>query len=269
MDDDDHADAATHDSASLVEHQEDRSKSDMPQPAPKPAKQHRLKTKSVTSPESSLQILDACLPVEPGVRVAAGVGDVLKSAAVDSPDLSQWLRDALFGGRADDLASSAASTTTAALTARIVPLANRMRAVLLKRVYAKRHSGSAGAGGWADEGRPAGFLGSGLGEELALAVFGRIQALRAKNVGKQVCFYVLFDHRSVDKVRRLVLKCSRTVDGIPTQFDTLLRHCFVDALKLSLDQTRTCVPAADLLPHNIGLFHFTFFSSAKFMGPLV
>ena len=190
-DDDDQADAEANIASlvGLVEHPEDQSKADMAPPEPKPSKQQRLKAKSAPSPKSSLQILDACLPVEPGV-LATGVGDVPKPAAVDSPDLSEWLRDALFGSGAYDIASPAASTTTTALTARIGPLANRMRAVLLKRIYAKRRSGSTGAGGWAEEGRPAGFLGSGLGEELALAVFGRIQALRAKNVGKQVCFNV-------------------------------------------------------------------------------
>lgn len=184
VDDDDQADAESNDIAGREDHEEDLGKSQMPPPSTKPPKQQRLKAKSVSSPENSLQILDACLPVQPVAAAPDGV--VSSSSSVHSVGLSPWLRDALFGVEPDGNASSSASTATTALTARITSLSNRMRSLLLKRVYAKRRFGSSGSGCWADEGRPAGFLGSGLGEELALAVFGRIQALRAKNVGKQV-----------------------------------------------------------------------------------
>lgn len=190
VDDDDQAVAESDDTAGRENQEEDLGKSKMPPPSTKPPKQQRLKAKSVSCPENSLQILDACLPVQPAA-VASDDGVVSSSGSVHSVGLSPWLRNALFGVEPDGNASSAASTATTALTARIIPLSNRMRSLLLKRVYAKRRSGSAGSGGWADEGRPAGFLGSGLGEELALAVFGRIQALRAKNVGKQVILCVL------------------------------------------------------------------------------
>lgn len=188
VDDDDQAVAESNDTAGREDQEIDLVESKMPPPSTKPPKQQRLQAKSVSSPENSLQILDACLPVQPAA-VAPDNGFVSSSGSVG---LSPWLRNALFGVELDGNASSAAPMATTSLTSRITPLSNRMRSLLLKRVYAKRRSGSAGSGGWADEGRPAGFLGSGLGEELTLAVFGRIQALRAKNVGKQVILCVLF-----------------------------------------------------------------------------
>lgn len=196
-DDDAQADANFKTSANEAESKEIPGEPDMPPPSTKPTKHQRLKSKSVSSPESSLEILDACLPVEPGLPLVAGVArsvDGSKDATVDSPGLAPWLRNVLFGNGVDSNASSTVSETTTALTARIAPLAQRMRSLLLKRVYAKTRSGSAGSGGWADKGRPAGFLGAGLGEELALAVFGRIQSLRAKNVGKQVRSFTLSRH---------------------------------------------------------------------------
>lgn len=72
-----------------------------------------------------------------------------------------------------------------------------MRSLLRRGVYAGKRSRGGRAGescGWADGGRPLGFVGAGLAEELCLAVFGRIQALRATGVGKQVrpSFFFVF-----------------------------------------------------------------------------
>ena len=144
VDDNAQADAETNDSTSREE-RKGLGKLDMPPRPTKPTKQRHLKAKSVSSPQSSLEILDACLPVEPnpkgakGLPVPAGVapgGVVSKDATdgtVDSPGLSQWLRNALYGSGADSNASLAASTTTTALSARIIPLAHRMRSLLLRR----------------------------------------------------------------------------------------------------------------------------------------
>lgn len=168
--------------------QTDRSANSSQAPTPKPVRQ-RLTTKS--SSENSLQVLDACLPKEPPLAPAV---TPTSRFGRDYGGLPPWLKQALLGGgdHSDDLTRAVGST--AALTARLPALAQRMRSLLAKGVYARRTYGKGGVAGWADAGRPAGFVGAGLAEELCLAVFGRIQALRAKGVGKQVrgVFFVYF-----------------------------------------------------------------------------
>lgn len=148
-----------------------------PSPPVKPVGQ-RLTSKS--SPETSLQVLDACLPREPAyARICA--------ASLNYTALPVWLREALLGSSSDETVASKTS-----LTARLPGLARRMSSLLQRGVYARRRAGkgkSLDGAGWADGGRPAGFVGAGLAEELCLAVFGRIQALRAKGVGKQVSYF--------------------------------------------------------------------------------
>lgn len=174
--------------------------SDAPAVTPGKQKLKRLTSKSTPSPGNSLEILDACLPEEPrSVVVVLPTADGVTGVPGAGPtDLSPWLKQALFGtgNYLSPAAAAAGSTKPAAtppLTARLKPLAQRMRSLLLKGVYARQRAGkSTGVGkgkgaGWADGGRPAGFVGAGLAEELCLAVFGRIQALRAQGVGKQVC----------------------------------------------------------------------------------
>lgn len=179
--------------------------SDATPTTPVKQKQKRLTSKSTPAPGNSLEILDACLPEEPQNTVSPAATDISISFAEPgtpgsanstglSLSLSPWLRQALFAtGQSSDAAAAGSTASAAAalpLTARLVPLAQRMRALLFKGVYARRRAGkSIGVGkrgGWADGGRPKGFVGAGLAEELCLAVFGRIQALRAPGVGKQV-----------------------------------------------------------------------------------
>lgn len=170
-----------------------------PPTTPVKQKQKRLTSKSTPAPGNSLEILDACLPQEPRsvLSTATPGSGVASGGGGSSTDLSAWLRQALFStgdGQASGAvaAGSAPSAAVLPLTARLRPLAQRMRSLLLKGVYARRRVGKSiglvdKGGGWADGGRPAGFVGAGLAEELCLAVFGRIQALRAQGVGKQVC----------------------------------------------------------------------------------
>lgn len=172
--------------------------SETPLPQTKPTKQKRLTSKSTPAPGNSLDMLDACLPEEPSGLV------VTPAAAAISPasSISPWLRQALFAGDDEPCRGAVVDGSTASpLTARLSPLAQRMRSLLLRGVYARRRrAGKANGkgGGWADGGRPAGFVGAGLAEELCLAVFGRIQGLRAQGVGKQVGFGLCFlsVHRS-------------------------------------------------------------------------
>lgn len=128
----------------------------------------RLKSKSVTS----MQELNATLPLEPSyIRIdISGVNVLL---------LPRWLRDAI----APDL------TGAPHLITRLPALAQRMRSLLRKQLYGRGQYGKdLYVGAWMENGRPAGFLGAGVAEELCSAVFARIQSLRAKGVGKQVCF---------------------------------------------------------------------------------
>lgn len=157
----------------------------------KPVTQKRPTSKSTPAPVNSLEMLDACLPEEPRGLVVAFPASATSPASCISP----WLRQALFvgGDEASDAVGdggvSTASTASLPLTARISPLAQRMRSLLLRGVYARKRRAvraNGRGGGWADGGRPAGFVGAGLAEELCLAVFGRIQGLRAQGVGKQV-----------------------------------------------------------------------------------
>ncbi|CAM9165037.1 unnamed protein product [Ectocarpus sp. 4 AP-2014] len=159
-------------------------------PAPvEPSKPKRLTSKTTPAGTNSLELLDACLPEAPPNRTAS----MRRLAAGDTGtgETPLWLREALFS-TGNGCAAAAAGTgvtsgTSAAgppLVARLAPLAQRMRSLLLRGVYARGRTGS--GGGWADGGRPAGFVGAGLAEELCLAVFARIQGLRAKGVGKQV-----------------------------------------------------------------------------------
>eukprot|EP00903_Cladosiphon_okamuranus_P014927 g13820.t2 len=151
--------------------------SDAP-PDATPLKQNRkrLTSKSTPAPGNSLEILDACLPEEPRTVVHSG------GAGGGLAELSPWLRQALFAADGEQ-----SSEAVLPLTARLGPLAQRMRSLLLKGVYARRRAGKrSSGGGWASGGRPKGFVGAGLAEELCLAVFGRIQALKAQGVGKQV-----------------------------------------------------------------------------------
>lgn len=167
---------------------------------PAKPKPKRLTSKSTPAPGNSLEVLDACLPEEPQ-NVS---GDV--SGGTTDVDMSPWLKQALFTTSTGAGAQSS-SEAVVPLTARLVPLAQRMRSLLRKGVYARRRAGKSvgvgtGGGGWADGGRPAGFVGAGLAEELCLAVFGRIQALRAQGVGKQVCgcvcWFFIHIHTCVD-----------------------------------------------------------------------
>lgn len=150
----------------------------------KKAKTVKCKPRSAkrsTTTATSLTMLDACLPEEPLSEV--GVSD---PAVVDSAGdgLEPWLEAALLGGVPPSTIKKEANENVP-LTARLPALTQRMRSLLRKAVYAKGLNGEL-SGQWADRGRPAGFVGAGLAEELCLAVFGRIQALRAPNVGKQV-----------------------------------------------------------------------------------
>lgn len=197
-------------------------------PSPKPVKPKRLTSKSTSAPGNSLEILDACLPEEPPHIVPAPATTATVVSATPAPgasgatpssvesggssaEISPWLRQALFSSGGDNgdvdvgqsspgaAAGATPSSAVLPLTARLAPLAQRMRSLLLRGVYARTRAGkntyhdhpglaeTRGGSGWADGGRPAGFLGAGLAEELCLAVFGRIQALRADGVGKQVC----------------------------------------------------------------------------------
>lgn len=153
-------------------------------PAPvKPSKPKRLTSKTTPAAGNSLELLDVCLPGAPPNRSASMPGP----AAGDTGEAPRWLREALFStasGGADATAETGAGPRRPPLVARLGPLAQRMRSLLLRDVYARGRTGS--EGGWADGGRPAGFVGAGLAEELCLAVFGRIQGLRAQGVGKQV-----------------------------------------------------------------------------------
>ncbi|CAM9377533.1 unnamed protein product, partial [Scytosiphon promiscuus] len=156
----------------------------------KPAKLKRLTSRSATAPGNSLEILDACLPGEPGVILqsftTSSSSKAPDAATVMSETLPLWLRQAIFATSSDEPLHA-----TVPLTARLTPLAHRMRSLLLRGIYARQRadktiSMGVKSGGWAEGGRPAGFVGAGLAEELCLAVFGRIQSLRAKAVGKQV-----------------------------------------------------------------------------------
>lgn len=152
-----------------------------------PVNRKRLTSKSTTSLGNSLEMLDACLPEEPKIPYTNRASTSPASA------VPSWLRQALFGGFDESFnagvdSAAAAVAAVLPLTARLAPLAHRMRSLLLRGVYARRRFGktSSKVGRWADAGRPAGFVGAGLAEELCLAVFGRIQGLRAQGVGKQV-----------------------------------------------------------------------------------
>lgn len=137
---------------------------EMDPPPSKPSKNvlKRRSSKTSASPSTSLRRLDACVPSEPRATVVG---------AVDS-SLTPWLEEAL---------------TAASLTSRIPSLSQRMRTLLRRSVYGRHGRGQGtAASGWADAGRPAGFVGAGVSEELCLAVFSRIEALRVKAVGKQV-----------------------------------------------------------------------------------
>ncbi|CAB1097864.1 unnamed protein product [Ectocarpus sp. CCAP 1310/34] len=159
-----------------------------PHPAAvKPSKPKRLTFKTTPAAGKSLELLDACLPGPPPNRTASMPG----LAAGDTGETPLWLTEALFSTssvRADAAAETGVMSGTSAagppVVARLAPLAHRMRSLLMRSVYARGRIGS--GGGWADGGRPAGFVGAGLAEELCLAVFSRIQGLRAKGVGKQV-----------------------------------------------------------------------------------
>lgn len=169
-----------------VQEQESRSDGDMPPALANPSKR-RLTSKTTSAPENSLQVLDACLPKEPQEMNPGRVsGSETPKTVSGNQELPSWLRRALFEGL-DRSETRTAAATSSPLTARLVPLAQRMRSLLRRGVYAKRRRvGTGDTCGWADGGRPAGFVGAGLAEELCLAVFGRIQALKAKGVGKQV-----------------------------------------------------------------------------------
>ncbi|CAM9229718.1 unnamed protein product, partial [Ectocarpus sp. 8 AP-2014] len=158
-----------------------------PSASVKPSKPKRLTSKTTSAAGNSLELIDACLPGAPPNRTASMPG----RAAGDTGETPLWLREALFStgsGSSDATAETGVVSGTAAagppLVARLAPLAQRMRSLLLRGVYARGRAGS--ERGWADGGRPAGFVGAGLAEELCLAVFARIQGLRAKGVGKQV-----------------------------------------------------------------------------------
>lgn len=156
--------------------------------AVKPSKPKRLTSKTTPAAGNSLEVLDACLPGAPSNHIATMPG-LAASIAGETP---LWLRGPLSstGSSGAAPAETVVSGTAAAgspLMARLAPLAQRMRSLLLRGVYARGRTGS--GGGWADSGRPAGFVGAGLAEELCLAIFGRIQGLRAKGVGKQVCVW--------------------------------------------------------------------------------
>lgn len=159
-------------------------------PSPLKVTTKRLSYKSASAPGNSLEILDACLPDEPqGTVLSLAAASTAIPGGGGSSNLPPWLREALYAAGGEQSAHAVAvgpsrSAAALPLTARLAPLAQRMRSLLLKGVYARRRADK--RRGWADGGRPAGFVGAGLAEELCLAVFGRIQALRADGVGKQV-----------------------------------------------------------------------------------
>ena len=165
----------------------------------KVTKRHR-NPKSMPPPATSLHILDATLPAEPRfirTHIAREVGT----------NIPQWLEHALDGTIMSKQVPmpSAASDAAAAtlLTARLAALTKRMRTLLRKHLYGRGRHGPEGDGNdvgmWAEEGRPAGFLGAGLAEELCSAVFARIQGLRDKGVGKQVRCFEYLENRHAQK----------------------------------------------------------------------
>lgn len=130
---------------------------------------------------TSLQLLDVCLPKEP--QLLHSTREIVTDPR--SIGWSPWLKVALL---ADSSTGSDGNTNkVGSLTARLSMLKKRMRSLLRESVYAKKSARWTRNGRWTDGGRPVGFLGAGLAEELCLAVFGRIQALRATTIGKQVC----------------------------------------------------------------------------------
>lgn len=174
----------------------------IPLPKAKPLKQKRLTAKSTPAPGNSLEVLDACLPEEPRdipqLISTSSSRDGSSTATTILGELPVWLQQALFATTSEPQSDGGAGPPTSPsvlpLTARLAPLAQRMRSLLRRGVYARQKAGktismsmAVKSGGWAESGRPAGFVGAGLAEELCLAVFGRIQSLRAKSVGKQVC----------------------------------------------------------------------------------
>lgn len=138
----------------------------------KPIKPHLKKSKSVCS----LQELDSTLPLEPShIRT-----DI---SGIDVSVLPQWLGGALLGKEGAIAQGVTYAAEGPQLITRLPALAQRMRSLLRGQLYGR----GSGVGEWSGKGRPAGFLGAGLAEEMCSAVFARIQSLRAKGVVKQVC----------------------------------------------------------------------------------
>lgn len=150
-----------------------------------PTKKH-LAFATARSGETSLEILDANLPKEPqGFALEIFSGSPTQVLEKGNWEASPWLKEALLGVGAGVDETNSAGTTP--LIARLPALAQRMRAILQRGVYGGKRVAKETCGGWAGDGRPAGFVGAGLAEELCLAIFGRIGALRSEGVGKQVC----------------------------------------------------------------------------------
>lgn len=153
-----------------------------PQPLSRKPEVLKSKTARLLKPsadaKTSLTMLDACLPKEPIKTVSeeAGVFAGMKG-------LSPWLTRALLGNETNTTPNEVKQTMS--LTARLPGLSRRMRSLLHRGMYAQGREGG-DVGRWAEPGRPAGFIGAGLAEELCLAVFGRVKALRACKAGKQV-----------------------------------------------------------------------------------
>lgn len=170
-----------------------------PRTTPKSTKKH-LAVATAPSAETSLQILDASLPRAPKN------GPSTQTSEIGDWELSPWLRQALVGVEAGS--DAWASAGPAPLIARLPALAQRMRSILQRGLYGRNLGEKESGGAWAEDGRPAGFVGAGLAEELCLAIFGRIGALRSKGVGKQV---------------RVVYTMNLFIDII-TLYDKLRRH---------------------------------------------
>lgn len=150
-----------------------------------PTKKH-LAFATARSAETSLEILDLNLPKEPqSLPLEMLSGSPTQVPEMGNWEASPWLKEALL--RAGAGADESISAGTTPLIARLPALAQRMRAILQRGVYGGKRFAKETCGGWAGDGRPAGFVGAGLAEELCLAIFGRIGALRSKGAGKQVC----------------------------------------------------------------------------------
>ncbi|CAM9114855.1 unnamed protein product [Choristocarpus tenellus] len=141
---------------------------------------------------SSLRALNECLPKEPLFYSKVDFPGwswkeyVRRWRGFDLPDsdlsesIPSWILEAFVEGASKD-------ESAAPYIMRLPGLSDKMKLLLRRGIYGcSKVVEQLDDDGWAEAGRPAGLLGAGLSEEMCLAVFGRIQRLRKKTVGKQV-----------------------------------------------------------------------------------